>query len=69
MKLKTKIWLLLCLLTSAALVVDLTVTYQKLSTEIRNATEYEARTVYGFMMATRRIYQKQFIDSELPVNS
>jgi diguanylate cyclase (GGDEF)-like protein/PAS domain S-box-containing protein len=68
MKLKTKIWLLLCLLTSAVLVIDLTVTYEKLSVEIRNATEYEARTVYGFMMATRRVYQQQFVDSELPVN-
>jgi diguanylate cyclase (GGDEF)-like protein/PAS domain S-box-containing protein len=68
MKLKTKIWLLLCLLMSAVLVIDLTFTYEKLATEIRNATEYEARTVYGFMMATRRIYQQQFIDSELPIN-
>ena len=68
MKLKTKIWLLLGLLTGALLTVDLTFTYEKLSAEIRNATEYEARTVYGFMMATRRIYQQQFIDSELPVN-
>jgi diguanylate cyclase (GGDEF)-like protein/PAS domain S-box-containing protein len=68
MKLKTKIWLLLGLLTSAVLTIDLTVTYHKLSAEVRNATEYDAWTVYGFMMATRRVYQQQFIDSELPVN-
>ncbi len=37
--------------------------------ELRAETEYDARTVYGFMMATRRIYQQQFIDSGLPVNS
>lgn len=68
MKLKTKIWLLLGLLTGAVLTIDLAITYEKLSVELRNATEYEARTVYGFMMATRRVYQQQFIDSELPVN-
>ncbi|MBI4740654.1 MAG: EAL domain-containing protein [Betaproteobacteria bacterium] len=68
MKLKAKIWLLLGLLMGGVLAVDLAITYEKLSDELRNATEYEARTVYGFMMSTRRIYQQQFIESELPVN-
>ncbi|WP_365732537.1 EAL domain-containing protein [Rhodoferax sp.] len=50
------------------LTVDLAVTHTKLEVEINSATEYEARTVYGFMMATRRIYQQQFVDSKLPIN-
>ena len=51
------------------LAIDLAVTHTKLEDEIDSATEYEARTVYGFMMATRRIYQQQFVDSKLPVNA
>jgi len=67
--LKKKIWLLLGTLTGVMLAADLLVTYFKLEAEVNAATEYEARTVYGFMMATRRIYQQQFIDSKLPVNA
>jgi len=69
MKLKNKIWLLLGALMSVVLAIDLAVSYQKLTTEIWAEAEYDAKTVYGFMMATRRIYQQQFIDSGLPVNS
>ncbi len=68
MKLKTKIWLLLGALMSVILAIDLGVSYKKLGAELRANAEYDARTVYGFMMATRRIYQQQFIDSGLPVN-
>ncbi len=68
MKLKSKIWLLLAALLSVVLAIDLTFSYQKLKTETRAETEYDARTIYGFMMATRRIYQQQFIASGLPVN-
>jgi diguanylate cyclase (GGDEF)-like protein/PAS domain S-box-containing protein len=67
-KLKPKIWLLLGALLSVVLAVDLTFSYQKLKAETRAETEYDARTIYGFMMATRRIYQQQFIASGLPVN-
>lgn len=53
---------------SVVLAIDLTFTYQKLEKETRAESEYDARTIYGFMMATRRIYQEQFIASGLPVN-
>lgn len=53
-KLKPKIWLLLGALLSVVLAVDLTFSYHKLKMESRAETEYDARTIYGFMMATRR---------------
>jgi len=68
MKLKLKIWLLLGMVLSIVLAVDLTVSYQKLKRETRSEIEYDAKTVFGFMMATRRVYQQQFIASGLPVN-
>jgi diguanylate cyclase (GGDEF)-like protein/PAS domain S-box-containing protein len=67
-KLKIKIWLLLSALLSVVLAIDLSFSYKKLEAETRKETEYDARTIYGFMMATRRIYQQQFIASGLPVN-
>ena len=69
MKLKTRIWLSLGALMAVVLTVDLSISYQKLSKELRAESESDARTVYGFMMAVRRIYQQQFIDSEIPLNS
>ena len=68
MKLKTKIWLLLGALMCVVLAIDLSISYRRLSAMLQAEAEYDARTVYGFMMATRRIYQQQFIDSGLPVN-
>lgn len=68
MKLKFNIWLLLSALLSVVLAIDLAFSYQKFKSETRAETEYDARTIYGFMMATRRVYQQQFIASKLPVN-
>ena len=68
MSLKRKVWLWLGLLVSAILGVDLSISYTRLNSELRAETEYDARTIYGFMMATRRVYHKQFIASGLPVN-
>jgi diguanylate cyclase (GGDEF)-like protein len=67
-KLKVKIWLLLSALLCVVLAIDLSISYRKLETETRSETEYDARSIYGFMMATRRVYQKQFIASGLPVD-
>jgi PAS domain S-box-containing protein len=68
MRLKLKIWLLLAALLTVVLAVDLSVSYRKLWLESRAELEYDAKTIYGFMMATRRIYQEQFVASRLPVN-
>ncbi|HRH81209.1 MAG TPA: EAL domain-containing protein [Thiobacillaceae bacterium] len=68
MKLKHKIWLLLGILLSLVLAIDLTVSYRKLEAETLAELEYDAKSIYGFMMATRRVYQEQFVASGLPVN-
>lgn len=68
MKLKTKIWLLLGALMSVVVAVDLSIAYNRLSDMLLADAKSDARTVYGFMMATRHIYQQQFIDSGLPLN-
>jgi diguanylate cyclase (GGDEF)-like protein/PAS domain S-box-containing protein len=69
MRLKVKVWLWLGALTGAILAVDLAIGYRKFDAELRAETAYDARTMYGLMMATRRIYQQQFIDSDLPLDS
>jgi diguanylate cyclase (GGDEF)-like protein len=68
MRLKQKIWLLLGLVVILILCVDLGISYFRIRAEMHAQTEFDARTIYGFMMATRRIYQQQFIASGLPVN-
>jgi diguanylate cyclase (GGDEF)-like protein/PAS domain S-box-containing protein len=69
MNLKRRIWLFLGLLVVLVLSLDLAVSYHKFRQELQSEIEYDARTVYGYMMATRRVYQQAFIDSGLPVNS
>ena len=69
MSLKKRIWLWLGALTCVILTLDLAISHRKLDAELRAETIYDARVIYGIMMATRRIYQQQFIDSGLPVNS
>jgi diguanylate cyclase (GGDEF)-like protein/PAS domain S-box-containing protein len=68
MRLKTKVWLLLGILLGVVLSVDLVYSYQKLKAESLLALEYDARSIYGFMMATRRVYQQVFVASGLPVD-
>ena len=68
MTLKWKIWLWLALAVGVVLGVDLLMSYRQLEEDLRLETENNARIVYGFMMATRRIYQQQFVASGLAVN-
>lgn len=68
MKLKTKIWLVLAGLISLVLVIDLALAWYKLDEKVHEEATFNARSIYGFMMATRRIYQLQFVESGLPVN-
>lgn len=68
MRLKFKIWLLLGCLLGVVMTIDLAVAYRQLKIESRAELEYDAKTIYGFMMATRRVYQKQFVASGLSVD-
>lgn len=69
MSLKRRIWLWLCALLGLILAGDLSFSYVKLKSELRAETEADARVVYGIMMATRHIYQEQFVASGLPLTS
>ena len=69
MSLKRRIWLWLCVLLGLILAADLSFSYVKLKSELRAETEADARVVYGIMMATRHIYQEQFVASGLPLTS
>lgn len=68
MKLKAKIWLVLAGLISLMLMMDLALSWHSIASKVREDAVFNARTLHGFMMAFRRIYQQQFIDSGLPVN-
>jgi diguanylate cyclase (GGDEF)-like protein/PAS domain S-box-containing protein len=69
MNLKQKIWLMLTVVIGIVVSVDAVLMYQRFENEIAKENRTDAETVYAYMMATRRIYQKQFIESELPINS
>ena len=69
MKIQAKL-LLACgaiLLLTAA--VNSFVSYREIMADTRSDLAKEAGNVRGMLMATRRIYHKQFLDSELPVNA
>ncbi|MBL7002493.1 MAG: diguanylate cyclase, partial [Gammaproteobacteria bacterium] len=68
MNLKLKIWLILSLVVGVVLTIDAVLTYKKLSFEVAKETKIDAQTVYSFMMAVRRVYQEQFLESKLPIN-
>ena len=69
MSLKRQIWCWLFALIGLILVGDMSVSYIKLQGEFRAETEADARVIYGIMMATRRVYQEQFVASGVPLNN
>jgi len=68
MTLTRKTWLALALSLGLIAAIDLAISFRQMATASRNELAHDARAIHGFMMATRRIYQQQFIDSGLPVN-
>jgi signal transduction histidine kinase/ActR/RegA family two-component response regulator len=68
MKLQTKIWLFSSLVIAVIMVADFLVGRSMIESAIRAELERDARDVRAMLMATRRVYHKQFIDSGLPVN-
>ena len=67
MKLRTKMWLVLGLVMGSVLTLDLTVRYQRIVAEQLEEQTDDVHTIRGMLMATRRVYHKQFLDSGLPV--
>ena len=68
MSLTLKTWLALGLSLGLLATIDLALSYRQMEVAARNELSHDARSIYGFMMATRRVYQEQFIDSGLPIN-
>ncbi len=69
MKLRTKMWLVLGLTLLLVFALDMALTWQKIRHDQRAELEVDVHTIRGILMATRRVYHRQFIDSGLPVNN
>ena len=68
MKLRTRIWTILGFSLAAVLAADATITWRQISHDQRTELETTVQTIRGLLMATRRIYHHQFIESGLPVD-
>ncbi len=68
MKLQTKIWSGTSLVIAAIMALDMFVGFRDTELEVRAQTEQQARIVQAMLMATRRVYQAQFIASEIALN-
>ncbi|MDX9993880.1 MAG: DUF3365 domain-containing protein [Rhodocyclaceae bacterium] len=67
MKLRAKMWIVLGLVLAAVITVDLYTAWTKIAADQRVEQELDVHTIRGLLMATRRVYHQQFIDSGLPV--
>jgi len=61
-------WLVLGLVLLAVLALDLTTSWRKIQADQRIEQELDVQAMRALLMATRRVYHQQFINSELPVN-
>jgi len=61
-------WLVLGLVLLAVLALDLTTSWHKIQADQRIEQEIDVQAMRALLMATRRVYHQQFINSELPVN-
>ncbi len=68
MKLRLKVWLVLGLVLLGVLALDMGISWQRIQTDQRQEQEFDIQAIRALLMATRRVYHRQFIASELPVN-
>ena len=68
MSLKGKLILLLLAVFLPTLVIDAIVTYRSTMQQTLDDLQREAGNVRGVLMATRRVYHHQFLESGLPLN-
>lgn len=68
MKIRTRVWLLLGLLMLGIMVLDLSLSYRSIAQEQLQEQTTDVHTIRAMLMAMRRVYHKQFIDSGLPVD-
>ena len=67
MKIQTKMWLTLAAVMTPVLVFDLAMDYRKISQEQFAEQVADAHTIRGILMSVRRVYHRQFLESELPI--
>ena len=67
MKLRTRMWMILGVTLVVILGVDLAVAWHRIQADQRTELEIDVHTIRGILMATRRVYHQQFIQSGLPV--
>lgn len=68
MRLKTKVWLLATVIVALIMASDVLLGQYTLERNIREELERDAKDIRAILMATRRVYHKQFMASGLPVN-
>ena len=69
MRLKSKVWLLTTLIVGLIMTADVVVGRRALEQNIREELERDARDFRAILMATRRVYHKQFMASGLPTKT
>jgi diguanylate cyclase (GGDEF)-like protein/PAS domain S-box-containing protein len=67
MKLQTKIWAVTGAIMCVTLAAHLTLNYREYETFVQGEVLQDARNLRGVLMATRRVYHKQFLESGLPI--
>lgn len=68
MKLRTQMWMILGVTLLVLLGVDLAIAWNRIQADQRRELEVDINAIRGILMATRRVYQQQFLDSGLPLN-
>ena len=67
MNLQAKIWLGAGAIVAVIMTADVYIGYRSIEAEVRTQLDRDARIVRAVLMATRRVYHKQFLASKLPV--
>ena len=68
MRIKHKVWILAAVIISIIVFADIYFGYRHIESSIQLELNHDAEDVKAMLMSTRRIYHRQFIESELPVN-
>lgn len=67
MKLRARMWMVLGMTLMVVLGADLAVAWRRIHADQRVELEIDVHAIRGILMATRRVYHQQFINSGLPV--
>ena len=68
MRIKYKVWILATAIISIIVIADIYVGYSHIESSIQEELNRDAEDMRAMIMSTRRIFQKQFIESGLPIN-